>query len=98
MSFERNLFMAEDCDPASSTHDSQYCNAYLEWDNIGKVIYNQLTKLKNSDFGTLSSKLHLIDWGKKSNQSFFIWRQNTLFDLCFITKVVSLTTKMNIFN
>lgn len=82
MSFERNLFMAEDCDPASSTHDSQYCNAYLEWDNIRKVIYNQLTKLKNSDFGTLSSKLHLIDWGKKSNQSFFI---------CFTTKVVSLT-------
>jgi len=61
MRFEQDLFMAEDWNPASSTHDSQHCNAHFELDNVAKVTYNQLTKLKNSGFATLSSKLHLID-------------------------------------
>lgn len=65
MSFEWDSFTAEDCNPASITHDSQHCDAHLEWDNIGKVIYNQLTKFKNSGVFALNSKLYLIEWGIK---------------------------------
>lgn len=83
--------------PSLQHSDSQHCNSHLESDHIGKVIYHQIAKFKDSGFATLRSKLHLIDWGIKSNRSIFIWRQNIICDFYLITKVVSLTPKMNAF-
>lgn len=42
LSFEKVLFMGEDYNPATSTHLS----AHPEWDNIGNIIYSQLTRFK----------------------------------------------------
>lgn len=61
MSFEWDLFMAEDCIPASSTLIASTAILTLNQINIGKVIYNQLTTFKDAGFATLRSKLHLID-------------------------------------
>lgn len=61
--------------PSLQHSDSQHCNS-LPWIRPYRE-GNLPSDSKDSGFATLRSKLHLTDWGIKSNRSIFIWRQKT---------------------